>query len=249
MHNDPRCPLYTYWIAHCSDTEAKLKQQVRRIKEIEDCGWKVHTVWGCQWANYQKGIECGEGPLAGHAKAIQQFINRYLIVDRQESYTFKESDLVQSIIDGDMEGIVSCELAPASESVRQKFLEFPPIYKKAMVDKSELGEYTINFCKKFGLCNKPRQQLISVTESRGESSRMDTRVLRWLVRQGYNVVKLHYFARYRCVPVFRDIINRLVDLRRYGDGDPSLAPISQMVKIFLNAGQFSKLLGRRLIFC
>ena len=239
MHNDPNCPLYSYWIGNCSDTTAKLKAQQVRIDEIEAAGWTVHTVWGCQWTKYKQGLECGEGPLMGHATRIQTFISTYVTRAVAETKTLSQDEMIALIVDGDMDGVVSCELAPESEEVRKRFFEFPPIYKKMMVEKKDLGPYMMDYCTKFDLPMKPRQQLISVTESRGESSRIDSRMFRWLIRQGYKVTKLHYFAQYQCVDIFNDIINRLVELRRYGDTDIDLYPICQMVKIFLNAGTFS----------
>ena len=237
MHNDPMCPQYNYWKEGCCDVESKLAEQKQRIDDIEALGWTVHTVWGCHWAKYRKGEDVENGPFPGKAKEIQSFLEKYVLLPNADRPVMSKANLIRDILNGTMEGVCNVEMSPSSETVRAQNLEFPPVYKKADVSKDMLGDWMFEFCNKHGLLKNPREQLISVTESRGQATCMDARTVQWLVNEnGYRIDELHYFAQYKSVPVFKEIIDILVQLRRHGDTKESLAAIANMVKNILNAG-------------
>ena len=193
----------------------------------------------CHWNKYRNGEEVPGGAFPGKAHEIKEFLERNVIYPNADKPIMSRADLIEDILQGHMDGVCKVEMSPATEHVRSQNLEFPPIYKKAMVSKDMLGDWTLDFCNEHGLLPKPREQLITVTEHRSEATCMDSRTVRWLVNEnGYVIDKLHYFAQYKCVPVFEKIIAELVELRRYGDTKESLAAISDMVKNILNAGWF-----------
>lgn len=233
-----QCPQYKPWLERSANINDVIEKQKMRQAVITQCGWTVHHVYECVWNEYRAGREVVKGPFPGRAKEIQSFLHEHVLYPNAEKPYMAKDNLIEDILNGTMEGIMKVEIAPKSEKVRNDNLEFPPVYKKAFVSKEQLGKYTLDYCNKFGLMKKPREQLIAVTASHGEATCMDSRMVRWLVNeQGYEIQKLHYFAQYKAVAIFASIIYALVTLRRHGDSKLSLAAISQMVKNLLNAGK------------
>ena len=244
FHNDVKCPHYNWWLERSSNINDILEKQTLRESVITNCGWTVCHVYECEWDKYRTGLEVTNGPFPGRAAEIQSFLQEYVIYPNASKPRMSTDNLTEDILKGVMEGVLMVEIAPKSEKVRNDNLEFPPVYKKVLVRKEQLGKHTIDFCNKHGIMNKPREQLVALTAHHGEATCMDSRMVRWLVNErGYEITKLHYFAQYKAVDVFAIIISALVTLRRHGDTQLSLAAIAAMVKNLLNAG-FGKMMER-----
>ena len=236
------CPDFlTYW--QHKDYQATKKTQLQRDQLITKMGWSIQHIPSCLWSQWKQGKNTHNmGLLAGHAGDIAEFLAKHVNFSALHPPEMSEEQLKQSICDGSIEGIVACEFKPKDETIRQKWLAYPPIFTRNNVSPDMLGAWTEALCKKWGLSNKAVSQLLNVTETKG-TQLFDTRFCKWIMSQGYIMYNIHYVCQWKCSAIFNEMIEKIVALRKYGDTDEVLKCIGEIAKLLLNAA-YGKMLGR-----
>ena len=221
---------------------AQKEAQTDRKSQIINAGWVIHHVPSCKWEIWRRGIETANmGWFTGKSVEIRDFLQKYVELPYRDVPSLSLENLETYILDGSMEGMIFCELAPNDEITREKWIDYPPIFKKMSVTRDMLPGFTEKLCKKWNAFTKPCDQLVSLTETVGPQL-FDSRFVRWLVtEENYHIHNLRYVLQYKCVPIFFDIIQKLVQLRRYGDSNPLWKCIAEIAKLLLN-GAYGKML-------
>ena len=82
----------------------------------------------------------------------------------RESFPYKrplrEESLLEQIRSGKLFGYVQCDIE-VPEELKEKFANFPPIFKKTNVGRHDIGSLMQDYAEKQGLLCQPRKMLIS----------------------------------------------------------------------------------------
>ena len=82
----------------------------------------------------------------------------------REHFPYRRSlaaeQLLEEIKKGKLFGYVQCDIE-VPENLRANFANFPPIFKKTLVSKSDIGDLMKNYAEEERLLSQPRKMLIS----------------------------------------------------------------------------------------
>ena len=174
------------------------------------------------------------GDLSNRAQEIAAFLDMYVNLPKQPQ-VLSETQLITEVLNGTIDGVIACKLKPKNETIREKWSAFPPIYKRIDVQPHMLGTYSVGINTKWNLMTKAANLLVNVTETKGVQL-FDTRFCRWLANEeGYTIYNVKYVTQWKCIAIFEAMIQKIVDLRRFGDTEEVLRCISEIAKLLLNA--------------
>lgn len=111
-----------------------------------------------------------------------------------------------------------------------KFGEFPLIFKNVEYDINEqVGDYMNNVFNRFD-DKKKRMTRKLISSFKGEKVLIKSTRLRWLIKQGLVVSKIHGFIKCKFANIFKDFTDWVSDERRKGDTDPDYEIKASMAK-------------------
>ena len=120
-----------------------------------------------------------------------------------------------------------------TENVRLKFGNFPPMFKNALVSKSDIGELIKNCAEKKPLLSQSRKMLnSSFTLQIGTHL---TPLLLFFLQLGLVCRKLHRFVKYTPKKCFNSFVQSAVDAGRQGDENPNSSVVAEAMKILVNS--------------
>ena len=112
---------------------------------IQEKGFKVIDMWQCKcWRLYKT------------TNTVKQHIREHFPYRR----SFAAEQLLEEIKKGKLFGYVQCDIE-VPENLRANFANFPPIFKKTLVSKSDIGDLMKNYAEEEKLLSQPRKMLIS----------------------------------------------------------------------------------------
>ena len=111
-----------------------------------------------------------------------------------------------------------------------KFGEFPLIFKNVEYNiNDEVGDYMNTVFNQFDKKDKRMTRKL-ISSFKGEKVLIKSTRLRWLIKQGLIVSKIHGYIKCQFANVFKDFVDWVSDARRKGDIDPDYEIIATMCK-------------------
>ena len=129
----------------------EIEKGVKR-REYNECrrklesGFKIWEIWECDWWKKVKNNVDDAGDYMKATYPYQKLI--------------PENKLIEDTKSGLKFGVVDCSIE-VPERLREKFSEFPPIFKKCDVSLEDIGPHMKDFAHEYNLLKKPRTMLIS----------------------------------------------------------------------------------------
>ena len=90
-------------------------------------------------------------------------------------------DVLNRIVSDELYGFLKCDVK-VPEHLKQRFSQFPPIFKNIEISISDVGPYMKQLCEKTGCLQHPRKTLIS--SYFGKNIVLTTCQLKWYILNG-----------------------------------------------------------------
>lgn len=177
-------------------------------------GLEYKVIWECDWK-----------------KEIQ--INNHLKQFIKCQYPFKKRELTvremtKKVTNGSLFGFVECDIS-VPEELREKFKDFPPIFKNIEVSKEDIGEYMCKYAEDNGYMKRPRKMLISSYKL--NNGILITPLLQFYLKLGLKLTRIGQVVEYEGGYAFKDFVNSVVEARREGDKNPSSSVVAETMKL------------------
>ena len=108
-------------------------------------GFKIVEMWECEWWK-----------LFNTEPLVKQHLRDMF----PYKLPLREEGLLQRIKDGNLFGYVQCDIE-VPEHLREKFANFPPIFKNTDVSRDDIGPLMKEYAEKNNHLSQPRRMLIS----------------------------------------------------------------------------------------
>ena len=149
-----------------------------RRKFLLESGFKVCESWECDWWKKVKNND-GAGDYMKNTYPYQKPIS--------------ENKSNEDIKSGLKFGVLDCSIE-VPEHLREKFSEFPPIFKHCDVSLEDIGPHMKDFAHEYNLLKKPRRKLISSFYlQRGP---LITPLLQFYLEKGLVLNQVYWFIQY-----------------------------------------------------
>ena len=143
---------------------------------IQEKGHKVIEMWECDWWRLYKTTN-----------TVKQHIREHFPYRRSHA----AEQLLEEIKKGKLFGYVQCDIE-VPESLRSKFVNFPPIFKNTLVSKSDIGDLMKNYAEEERLLSQPLKMLISSFTL--QNGTLITPLLLFYLQLGLVCTKIHRFV-------------------------------------------------------
>ena len=154
----------------------------------------------------------------------------------RESFPYKRplraESLLEQIRSGKCFGYVQCDIE-VPEELKEKFANFPPIFKNTNVGRRDIGSLMQHYAEKQGLLCQPRKMLISSYFL--ENGTIITPLLLFYLDFGLLCKKIYRFVEYTPVKCFNNFVQSAVDARREGDENPNSSVVAETMKLLANS--------------
>ena len=154
----------------------------------------------------------------------------------RESFPYKrplrEQSLLEQIRSGKLFGYVQCD-NEVPEEFKEKFANFPPIFKNTNVGRHDIGSLMQDYAEKEGFLCQPRKMLISSFFL--ENDTLITPLLLFYLELGLLCKKIYRFGEYTPVKCFNKFVQSAVDARREGDEHPKSSVVAETMKLLANS--------------
>ena len=117
--------------------------------------------------------------------------------------------------------------------LKKHFSEFPPIFKNFVIQEKHLSKYQKDLLKKHNKKLDKNKKLIQSFV--GDKILIYSPLLKWYVKHGLVVSKIHRFIECQPNDVFKEFTQKVSDARRRGDADESKKLIAEMMKLIGNS--------------
>ena len=163
----------------------------------------------------------------------------------RESFPYKrpprEESLLEQIRSGKLFGYVQCDIE-VPEELKEKFANFPPIFKNTNVGRHDTGSLMQDYAEKEGLLSQPRKMLISSYFL--ENGTLITPPLLFYLDLGLVCKKINRFVENTPVKCFNKFVQSAVDARREGDENPNSSVVAETMKLLANRSYGYQIMDR-----
>ena len=147
-------------------------------KEYSKEGIKIIEMWECEWRSLYKT----DAPVKSYLRA---------------NFSYKrpvsEEQLLQRVIDGHFFGYFECDIE-VPEHLRDYFSNFPPIFKKTVVGRDDIGNLMKEYAEKVGIMPQLKRMLISSFIL--TNGTIKTPLLLFFLKLGLVGKNIHRFVQY-----------------------------------------------------
>ena len=119
------------------------------------------------------------------------------------------------------------------EELKEKFANFPPIFKNTNVGRHDIGLLMEDYDEKEALLCQPRKMLISSYFL--ENGTLITPLLLFYLELGLVCKKIYGFVEYIPVKCFNNFVHSAVNARREGDENPNSSVFAVTMKLLANS--------------
>ena len=131
--------------------------------------------------------------------------------------------LLMRIHEDKLFGYVQCGLE-VPEELRERFANFPPIFKNCDVGRANIGKFMLEYAEKNAVLLKPQRMLIS-------SYKLNNGIVITLLLKFYLKLGLGRFVEYTPQKCFNGFVQSVVDARREGDENPDSSVVAETMKL------------------
>jgi len=186
-------------------------------KYLEKLGFTVVVMRECEWMDIVK---------------TDSSIERLEPKGPAWTYNLTQEQILTLILSGDLFAFIEVDIE-VPEHLRDKFAEFPPIFKNCMIGIDDIGEHMKAHCQSHNLLKQPRRSLIS--SFYGSKIMFTTPLLRWYLQHGLRVTNIYQLVQYDPKPCFQNFVSQVTEARRSADIDPNKAIIGSAFKLLGNS--------------
>ncbi|KAL5262388.1 hypothetical protein ACHWQZ_G007942 [Mnemiopsis leidyi] len=216
-HGCPKCKTDDRDVSTGGKTlNDKLKHTEKVEEYIKDCGYRLVTIWECEWKEYKRS---------------HNIHNRYTY-PTESVYRMSESSLLERIRQGLIFGAVEVDLH-VPDSLKEYFSEMPPIFKNTVVKHEDIGVFMQDFLKERNREFRDTRYLIG--SMFGDKILIITPLLLWYIDHGLVVTRIHQLIEFKPSKCFKTFADRVSNDRRAGDRDPSMKAIADTSKLIGNS--------------
>ena len=148
---------------------------------------------------------------------------------------------MEQIKTGKLFGYVQCDIE-VPEELKEKFANFPPIFKNTNVGRHDIGSQMKDYAEKGGLLSQPRKMLISSYLL--ENGALITRPLLIYLDLGLASKKIYPFVEYTPVQCFNKFVQSAVNARREGHENPNSSVVAETMKLLANSSYGYQIMDR-----
>ena len=193
---------------------------------IQEKGFKVIEMWECEWWRLYKTTNTVKQHIREH------FPHRRSLAAEQLLEEIKKKKLF---------GYVQCDIE-VPENLRPKFVNFPPIFKKTLVSKSDIGDLMKNYAEEERLLSQPRKMLISSFTL--QNGTLITPLLLFYLQLDRVSTKIHPFVDHTPNKCSNSFVQSAVDARRQGDENPNSSAVAETMKFLANTSYGHQIMDR-----
>ena len=195
----------------------KREMDQMRKQYIKQKGYNIVEMWEGEWWNLYKMTTC-----------VKQHL--------RESFPYKrplrEESQLEQIRSGKLFGYVQCDIE-VPEELKEKFANFPPIFKNTNVGRHDIGSLTKDYAEKEGLLCQPRKMLISSIFL--ENGTLITPLLQFYLDLGLVCKKTYRFVEYIPAKCFNNFVQSAANARREGGENPKSSVVAETMKLLANS--------------
>ena len=170
-------------------------------------------MWECEWWRMYKTTNTVKKHIREH------FPHRRSVAAEQ---------LLEEIKKGKLFGYVQCDIEVPEELI-SKFINFPPIFKKNFVSKSDIGDLMKNYAKEEKLSSQPRKMLISIFTL--QNGTLNNPLLLFYLQLDLVCSKIHRFIEETPNNCFNSFVQSAVDERRQCDENTNSSVVVEAIKL------------------
>ena len=163
----------------------------------------------------------------------------------RESFAYKlplrEESLLGQKRSGKLFGYVQGDIE-VPEELKEKFANFPPIFKNTNVGRHDIGSLMKDYAEKEGLLCQPQKMLISSYFL--ENGTLITPLLLFYLDLGLVCKKVYRFVEYIPVKCFNNFEQSAVNARREGDENPNSSVVAETIKLLANSSYGYQIMDR-----
>ena len=148
---------------------------------------------------------------------------------------------MQEIESGRLFGYVQCHLK-VPEHLKAYFANFPPIFRKAVVSRNDIGDLMKEYAEKEGIVSQPRRMLIS--NFYPNNGTIITPLLIFFLHLGLECTKIHQFVQCSAKKCFNSFVQSAIDARRQGDESPNLSVVGETMKLLAKSSYGYQIMDR-----
>ena len=184
---------------------------------IQQKGYEIVEMWECErWSLYKS-----DAPVKSYLRANFPY-----------KRPLSKEQILQQNIDGRLFGYVQRDIE-VSEHLRDYFSNFPPIFKKTVVSRDDIGYLTKEYAEKEGIMPQARNMLISSFIP--TNGTIITPLLLFYLKLGLVCRKIHWFVQYTPRKCFNNFAQSAVDAGRQGDKNPNSSVVAETIKLLANS--------------
>ena len=174
-------------------------------------------MWECGWWNLYKTTTC----VTEHLREL--FPYKRLLT---------EETLLEQIRSGELFGYVQCDIE-VPEELKEKFADFPPIFKNTNVGRHDIGSLMKDYAEKEGVLCQPRKMFNSTFFF--ENGTLITLLLLFYLDLGLVCKNIYRFVQYNPVNCFNKFVQSAVNARREGDEVPNSSVVAETMKLLASS--------------
>ena len=221
-----------YWHGHgCSSNSLKTigeRDSVTRKKEtlekeayLTHLGYKVVSIWECEWNSTVKGN-----------KNLELFLKAFFDVTFGCQKAYTQEQLIASIQTREIFGFAECDIE-VPPHLREKFSEMSPIFKNVSLSRSDLSPHMRTFAEDNGFLKRPQRCLVGSMHA--QKQLFLTTLLNWYIEHGLVVTHIHQVVQFHPLSIFESFGESVTEARRKGDVDPDLRLLANNAKLVGNS--------------
>ena len=184
---------------------------------IQQKCYEIAQMWECEWWRLYKTDE----PVISYLRSKFPY-----------KRVLSEEQLLQRIIDGRLFGYVQCD-TELPENLHDYFCNFPPIFKKPVMSRDDIGNLMKEYAEKEGIMPQPRRMLISSFIL--TNGAIITPLLLFYLKLGLVCRKIHRFVQNTRRKYFNNFVQSAVDARRQRDKNPNSTVVAETMKLLANS--------------
>ena len=193
---------------------------------IQEKALKVSKMRECQWWRLYITTNTVKQPIREH------FVYRRSLATEQ---------LLEKIKEGKLFGYLHSDIE-VPENLRSKIGNFPPMFKNALVSKSDIGDLMKNYAEEERLLSQPRKMWNSSFTL--QTGTLITPLLLFYLQLGLVCTKLHRFVKYTPKKSFNSFVQSAVDAGRQGDENSNSSVVAETMKLLVNSSYGYQIMDR-----
>ena len=165
-----------------------------------------------------------------------------------------EEDILEAVKAGDLFGMVEVDISVPESwdevscrpktflSPKEYFHEMTPLFGNAEIEFKDIGEHMQQYIIDNDLNQDSRRLLIGAMKA--EKMLIATPLLKWYLRHGMKISKIHEVIEYNSSPCFEEFVKKVSEARRKGDIDVSKAVLADTMKLIGNSAFGSMIMNK-----